>query len=108
MQDPGEIAQRLSLLGDLFLQVDCLGGVSVFNMTIRYEKTKKRKISSLATSLKDAHFHNLFMSKLSHSHVTFNDTDLRIVKCLIQKPRIRISDAAKAISLSEKNYSKKT
>jgi DNA-binding Lrp family transcriptional regulator len=84
------------------LRVDCLGGVSVFNMIVRDKKTKKRKISSLAKSLKNAHIHNLFMSNLAHSQVTFNEIDFRIIKCLIEEPRIRISDAAKAISLSQK------
>lgn len=106
-KDPDKIAQRLSLIGDSFLQVDCLGRVSVFNMTIRDEKTKKSKISSLAISLKDIRIYNLFMSKLSYQHITFNDSDLRIIKCLIEKPRIRISDVAKAISLSEKTIQRR-
>lgn len=106
-KDSDNIAQRLSLIGDLFLQVDCLGGVSVFKITIRDEKTKKRIISSLATSLKHARIYDLFMSKLPYRHITFNDTDLRIVKCLIQKPRISISDTAKAISLSEKTIQRR-
>src|SRR5206468_8719661 len=50
-KDPDEIAQQLHFLGNLIVQVDCLGGVSVFNMTIRDEK--KKKLDSFARSLKN-------------------------------------------------------
>jgi DNA-binding Lrp family transcriptional regulator len=106
-RDPNDIARQLNLLGDLSVQVDCLGGVSVFHMIMRDEKKKKKIVDSLARSLKNAQIRNVFINKLVPSHTALNDTDLRIMKCLIREPRIKISDIAKTISLSERTIQRR-
>lgn len=97
-RDPDDIAQQLSLVGDLSVQINCLGGLSVFHMIMRDEK--KKKIDSFARGLKNAQIRNVFFSKLVPSNTTLNETDLRVTKCLIQAPRMNITDIAKTISLS--------
>src|SRR5438093_5607922 len=74
-------------------------------MTIRDEK--KKKLDSFARSLKNAQIRNVFLSKLIPSQTTLNETDLRIIKCLIQEPRMKIYDIAKTISLSERTIQRR-
>jgi Lrp/AsnC family transcriptional regulator for asnA, asnC and gidA len=99
-RNPEEINQQLNLLGDVFMQIDCLGGISAFHMIIKNKSDKK--IRAFAKTLKGAQVRNKFTTKLISPRITFNQADLNIIKCLIVEPRIKIYDIAKAISLSEK------
>lgn len=106
-RDPDDIAQQLNDLGDLSVQVICLGGVSVFHILVRDEKKMKKKISSFARELKDAQVRNVFITSLVPSYTTLNQTDLRIIKCLLEEPRMSITDIARNISLSERTIQRR-
>jgi len=99
-RNPEEINQELSLLGNVFMQIDCIGGVSAFHIIIKDKSDKK--IRAFATTLKGVQVRNKFTTKLISPRITFNQADLNVIKCLILEPRIKIYDVAKAISLSEK------
>jgi DNA-binding Lrp family transcriptional regulator len=99
-KNPEKISQELSLLGDLFFQANSIGGVSVFHMIIRYER--ESEIRSFTKALKNAQVRNVFTTKLISPHFSLNKSDLKIIKCLILEPRMKIYDVAKAVSVSEK------
>ncbi|MBV9178767.1 MAG: AsnC family transcriptional regulator [Nitrososphaeraceae archaeon] len=120
-RDPNDIAQQLSLFGDLSVQVDCLGGVSAFHIIIsddnktkkekrngkRMEQEMEKKIDSFVRDLRDAQVRNVFINNLVPSRITLNETDIRIMKCLVQEPRMNITNIAKAISYSEKTIQRR-
>lgn len=114
-KNPNDIAQQLGLLGDLYVRVDCLGGVSVFHIIVpnghntkkEKEKEKREQIDSIVKALKDAKVRNVFINNPVSSHFALNETDMKIMKCLIQKPRMNVRDISKAISLSEKTIQRR-
>jgi DNA-binding Lrp family transcriptional regulator len=69
-------------------------------MTIRNKREKE--IRTFTKTLKNAQVRDIFATKLISPHITFNLSDLNIIKCLILEPRMKIYDVAKAVPLSEK------
>ncbi len=105
-KSPEDINQQLSLLGNLFSHVECMGGVSVIHLTIKKEKEKGMRL--FAKALKNAQLRNIFIIKLvAPQIISFNQTDLKIIKCLVLEPGMKILNVAKAISLSEKTVRKR-
>ncbi|MER5174686.1 MAG: winged helix-turn-helix domain-containing protein [Candidatus Nitrosocosmicus sp.] len=105
-KSPEDINQQLSLLGNLFSHVERMGGVSVIHLTIKKEKEKEMRL--FAKALKNAQLRNIFIIKLvAPQIISFNQTDLKIIKCLVLEPGMKILNVAKAISLSEKTVRKR-
>jgi DNA-binding Lrp family transcriptional regulator len=98
-----ETMNRLRLLGEPVMKLDCIGGISVIVVAIR--KQEQEKIQLLSEALKPAIVQNCFVG---HSHPTtqkLRKTDFKILKCLLSNPRMEISEIARRISVSSKTVS---
>lgn len=101
--DKGDILNRLKLLGEPVIKLDCIGGISVIAVAIR--KKEEEKIQSLSDILKPAIIQNYFISQYSPTRHNLLETDFKILKCLISNPRMEISEIARKTSASSKTVS---
>jgi DNA-binding Lrp family transcriptional regulator len=100
---PGETLNRLKLLGEPVMKLDCIGGVSV--LVIAMKDLKDEKIQLLSEALKPAIVQNCFIGRYHSPRQNLRKTDYNILKCLISNPRIEISEIARRISASSKTVS---
>lgn len=102
--DTPDVASRLALLGELFLQVDCVNGVSFFGLAIK--DGMEEKIRLLDRALKPARVQSLFVRKTACNH-KLSETDLKIIKYLLSDPRKGVSEIARDISVSTKTIARR-
>lgn len=95
-----ETLSRIKLLGQLVLEVEGIGGISLIAIAIR--KNDEVKIELLTEALKPALIQNLFVGQSSPLKLRLRSTDFKILKCLLSDPRMEISEIAKRISVSSK------
>jgi DNA-binding Lrp family transcriptional regulator len=94
---------RIKQLGQVILEVNCIGGVSVLGVAI--EKEHEEKIQSLAEALKPALIQNRVVGHSYPIKLKLRATDFKIIKCLISDARMEISEIAKRVSASSKTVS---
>jgi DNA-binding Lrp family transcriptional regulator len=94
---------RIKQLGQVILEVNCIGGVSVLGVAIR--KEHEEKIQSLAAALKPALIQNRVVAHSYPIKLKLRETDFKIIKCLISDARMEISEIAKKVSASSKTVS---
>ena len=95
-----ETLSRIKLLGQLVLEVDGIGGISLIAVAIN--KDNEEKIVLLTQALKPALIQNIFVGQSSPLKLKLRKTDFRILKCLLTNPRLEISEIARQISVSSK------
>jgi DNA-binding Lrp family transcriptional regulator len=96
------IINRLNLLGDLLVHVECLGGISVFCLVIK--AGMEHKIDNLISQLSHMIIQSTIVNQRLEqaSIMKINKSDLKIVKSLLTSPRMEIADIAKEVSMSVK------
>jgi DNA-binding Lrp family transcriptional regulator len=98
-----ETLNRLKLLGEPVMKLDCIGGISVIVVAIREEE--EEKIQLLPEVLKPAIVLTCFVGQYASTRQKLRKTDFKILKCLIANPRMEISEIARRISVSSKTVS---
>jgi DNA-binding Lrp family transcriptional regulator len=102
----GEPLNRLKLVGEPVMKLDCIGGISVIIVAIREQE--EEKIQLLSEALKPAVVQDCFVGKYYSSPMQkLRKTDFNILKCLISNPRMEISEISRRISVSSKTVSNK-
>jgi DNA-binding Lrp family transcriptional regulator len=99
----GETLNRLKLLGEPVMKLDCIGGISVIVVAITEQKDEK--IQLLSEALKPAIVQNCFVGRYLSTKQKLRETDYKMLKCLISNPRMEISEIARRISVSSKTVS---
>ena len=103
-QDINEILEQVSLIGEPYLVVPCVGGVTVCSIVIKEEPEKKIE---LATKLmKDVRVLSIFEAENPGFNSNFTKTDLEILQELIKDPRQKIESIAKKTKLSTKTITR--
>jgi DNA-binding Lrp family transcriptional regulator len=94
-----EMTDRIKLVGDIQYQFTVLGGAAGFSIAVR--EGSEEKIELLLKSLQPA---ILGITGGSYPDISkrLTVTDYRIIKQLVQNPRMEISDIGKTISVSPK------
>jgi DNA-binding Lrp family transcriptional regulator len=95
-----ETLSRIKLLGQLVLEVEGIGGISLIAIAINEDN--EEKIELLAEALKPALIQNIFVGQSSPLKLKLRKTDFRILKCLLADTRMEISEIARQISVSSK------
>jgi DNA-binding Lrp family transcriptional regulator len=94
----------LQNLGYVFLEGDCVGGI------LRFVVASKERIDNALEFLPEKVRHlqliDIFIGEWKSDFV-FTTNDLRILKCLIQKPRMKVKDIAQAIDVSQKTVKRR-
>lgn len=97
-----EMTDRIKLVGDIQYQFTVLGGAAGFSIAVR--EGSEEKIELLLKSLQPAILGITIQSSGSYPDISkrLTVTDYRIIKQLVQNPRMEISDIGKTISVSPK------
>jgi DNA-binding Lrp family transcriptional regulator len=95
-----ETLSRIKLLGQLVLEVEGIGGISLIAIAIN--EANEEKIELLTEALKPALIQNIFVGQSSPLKLKLKKTDFRILKCLLADTRMEVSEIARRISVSSK------
>jgi DNA-binding Lrp family transcriptional regulator len=101
---------RLKLMGEPVMKLDCIVGISVIVVVIAAIRTEEQgdKIHLLSEVLNPAIVQTCFVGHSYHPTAQkLRETDFKILKCLISNPRMDISEIARRISVSSKTVSSK-
>ena len=95
-----ETLSRIKLLGQLVLEVEGIGGISMIAVAIN--RNNEQKIELLTEALKPALIQNIFVGQSFPLKLKLKKTDFRILRCLLADARMEISKIAKQVSVSSK------
>jgi DNA-binding Lrp family transcriptional regulator len=102
-----DIMQRVIEFGDLAYHVHHRGRTSVAALIIK-KPLDENVIQSINERLKPATIINIAVTELSVASTDLSETDLRIIKCLLQLgARTETSDIAKEVGISEKTTTRR-
>lgn len=99
-----KIKGYLQNLGYVFLEGDCIGGISRF--VVASKERIDNALEFLSEKVRHLQLIDIFIGEWKSDFV-FTANDLRILKCLIQKPRMKVKDIAQAIHVSQKTVKRR-
>ena len=99
-----KIRGYLQNLGYVFLEGDCIGGISRF--VVASKERIDNALEFLSEKVRHLQLIDIFIGEWKSDFV-FTTNDLRILKCLIQKPRMKVKDIAQAIHVSQKTVKRR-
>lgn len=99
-----ELAERIGLVGVVGYRFEVLGGVAGFGIGVRDEEEDKAHL--LLESLRPA-IVGIIESRNHGVQDTLTRTDYAILKELVKKPRMEVTDIAKATSISPKTIKRR-
>lgn len=99
-----KIRGYLQNLGYVFLEGDCIGGISRF--VVASKERIDNALEFLSEKVRHLQLIDIFIGEWKSDFV-FTANDLRILKCLIQKPRMKVKDIAQAIHVSQKTVKRR-
>jgi len=99
-----EVLEQISLVGEPFLVVPCIGGVTVCSIVIK--ENLEQKIELAKKLMKDVRVLSIFEAKNPGFNSSFTKTDFEILEELIKDPRQKIEKIAKNINMSTKTITR--
>ena len=99
-----EILEQVSLVGEPYIVVPCVGGVTVCGITI--QENLEQKIELAKKLMKDLRVLSIFEAENSDFKSNLTKTDLEILEELIKDPRQKIEKIAKNTNLSTKTITR--
>ena len=103
-QNISEILEQISLVGEPFFVVPCVGGITVCSIVIR--DGLERKIDLAKQLMKDVRVLSIFEGDKSECPSNLTKTDLQIIEKLLNNPREKIETIAKNTNLSTKTVTR--
>ena len=99
-----EILEQVSLVGEPYIVVPCVGGVTVCGIAI--QENLEQKIELAKKLMKDLRVLSIFEAENSVFKSNLTKTDLEILEELIKEPRQKIEKIAKNTDLSTKTVTR--
>jgi len=103
-QDLNQILKQVRLIGEPFFVVPCIGDITVCSIVIK--ENVKEKIALTKKIMKDVRVLSIFEAQNPGIRSDLTKTDLEIIDELLENPRARIDEIAKATSLSTKTITR--
>lgn len=103
-QDIDEILKQVGLIGEPFLVVPCVGGITVCGIVVK--ENVPQKIELAKNLMKNARLVSIFEAENPGIRSDITKTDIDIISHLIKDPRIKIEDLAKKTKLSTKTIAR--
>ena len=103
-QDINEIVEQVSLVGEPYLVVPCVGGVTVCSITVK--ENPEQKIQLAKKLMKDVRVLSIFEAENPGFNSNFTKTDLEILQELVRDPRQKIESIAKKTNFSTKTITR--
>lgn len=98
------ILRQVKLIGDPFLVVPCVGGITVCGIVVK--ENVEQKIELAKNLMKDVRVLTIFPARNSGIRSDLTKTDLQIIEKLMENPRVKIDEIAKALKLSTKTVTR--
>ena len=99
-----EILEQLSLVGEPYLVVPCVGGVTVCSIVVKENLDQKIELASKL--MKDVRVLSIFEAENPGFNSNLTKTDLEILEELIKDPRQKIERIAKNTNMSTKTITR--
>ncbi len=103
-EDIDEILEQISLVGEPFFVVPCVGGITVCSIVVK--ENMKQKIQLANKLMKDVRVLSIFEAENPGFNANLTKTDLEILEELIKDPRSRIEKIAENTNLSTKTITR--
>ncbi|MFB5613382.1 MAG: winged helix-turn-helix transcriptional regulator [Nitrosarchaeum sp.] len=99
-----EILEQVSLVGEPYFVVPCIGGITVCSIVIKEDL--EQKIELAKKLMKDVRVLSIFEAENPGFNSNLTKTDLEILEELIKEPRQKIEKIAKKTNLSTKTITR--
>jgi DNA-binding Lrp family transcriptional regulator len=103
-QDLNQILKQVRLVGEPFFVVPCVGDITVCSIVIKENVEEKIKLAKKI--MKDVRVLSIFEAQNPGIRSDLTKTDLEIINVLLENPRAKIDEIAKATSLSTKTITR--
>jgi len=103
-QNIEEILEQISLVGEPFFVVPCVGGITVCSIVIK--ENSQQKIILANKLMKDVRVLSIFEAENPGFNSNLTKTDLEILEQLIKEPREKIEKLSKDTGLSTKTVTR--
>jgi len=103
-QNIKEILEQISLIGEPFFVVPCVGGITVCSIVVK--ENLQQKIILANKLMKDVRILSIFEAENPGFDSNLTKTDLEILKLLIKEPRQKIEKISKDTGLSTKTVTR--
>jgi len=103
-EDINEILEQISLVGQPYVVVPCIGGITVCGIVVK--ENVKQKIELASKLMKDVRVLSIFEAENPGFSSNLTKTDLEILEKLIKDPRQKIENIAKSTNLSTKTITR--
>jgi len=99
-----EILEQVSLVGEPYFVVPCIGGITVCGIVVK--ENVKQKVELASKLMKDVRVLSIFEAENPGFSSNLTKTDLEILAKLIKDPRQKIENIAKNTNLSTKTITR--
>jgi len=99
-----EILEQVSLVGEPYFVVPCIGGITVCGIVVK--ENVKQKVELASKLMKDVRVLSIFEAENPGFRSNLTKTDLEILEKLIKDPRQKIENIAKNTNLSTKTITR--
>ena len=103
-QNIKEILEQISLVGEPFFVVPCIGGITVCSIVVK--ENLQQKIVLANKLMKDVRVLSIFEAENPGFSSNLTKTDLEILELLIKEPRQKIENISKHTGLSTKTITR--
>ncbi|MFB5631547.1 MAG: AsnC family transcriptional regulator [Nitrosopumilaceae archaeon] len=103
-QNQEDILEQVRLVGEPYLIVPCVGGITVCGIVVK--ENVEKKIELAKKLMKDVRVLSIFQAENIELETNFTKTDLEIIEKLVKNPRERIEDLAKSLKISSKTVTR--
>ncbi|MCH9657896.1 AsnC family transcriptional regulator [archaeon] len=100
----GEIQKQVSLIGEPFLIIPCIGNVTIYGIVTKEDISEK--IETLQKMLNNSQIITVYKTENQESDFSPTKTDLEILAILLEDPQIQIEKIAKQTGLSTKTIAR--
>ncbi len=103
-ENVNEILEQVSLVGEPYFVVPCIGGITVCGIVVK--ENVKQKVELASKLMKDLRVLSIFEAENPGFRANLTKTDLEILEKLIKDPRQKIENIAKNTNLSTKTITR--
>ena len=103
-ENKDDILKQVKLIGDPFLVVPCVGGITVCGIVVK--ENVEQKIELAKNLMRDVRVLSIFNAENPGISSDLTRTDLEIIEKLLQNPRAKIDEIARATNFSTKTITR--
>ncbi len=100
-----DILKHMSLIGELFFVIPCVGGVTICSIIFENDDVTK-KIKQVLSLLENSKIISIIKTRGQKTNYNITKTDLKIIEILLKDARIKINNISKVTGLSSKTISR--